>query len=509
MSITTPNDKSMKSMISVGLEFTHSIEHGKLFPQKIYWCYKLHIINTSKEVITIVRIISIGEIDIKFENVYVYCTLAPNEIKVIGEERDEKILLKQLISDTVERDKYYSDRGDLIWFPVPFSEKVLIEIKYQVKGEDINSTFIGFFNQTSAIFKEQPQQKSISQSKNTNMSNEANTQTNQGILQQCKDLLKTINGMDIKKISLLVFIFVVIGFAFGEPIKKYIEKQLFPSTTIPKPTTFSVEGRLADQHNNPLKNTKIIVNGKDTRTDTQNGSFSVSGVEIGKNGKIEFVIGKERLLKDSTEYDIIDGKVKLLQTLIIEMEIGDKITPINNFVKERPNEEHYDYRLSADNISTVIVNTKDCGTTIGMGCTVVPSKDLALYNKDNYVLEADFFWEENKPYKCPNAAVGMCMKGENNTYIYFLINREGEAEIHYSNGSSISKHTSKSIQAKEYHLEIIKKGTTFTYYINNEKVADWEMRNSAGFTKATKLYIFVQYKQTVSFKNVKMVESNF
>jgi hypothetical protein len=84
-----------------------------------------------------------------------------------------------------------------------------------------------------------------------------------------------------------------------------------------KSSHFIIEGRLVDHLNNPLKNQQVVINGKSAFTDTQNGTFSARGVEIGKDGKIEFAVGQEILLKDSTEYDIKDGKIHILQAVKI------------------------------------------------------------------------------------------------------------------------------------------------------------------------------------------------
>jgi len=129
------------------------------------------------------------------------------------------------------------------------------------------------------------------------------------------------------------------------------EKITTSSQTI---TSYIVEGIVRNQNNEPILNTKILANREEGFTDTQNGTFSIQGVKIGKSGKIEFFIKGETLLKDSSNYDIVGNKVQILQALRITIKdeetiIIPKPTYQKTFNISKPKINYHSITLQGDN----------------------------------------------------------------------------------------------------------------------------------------------------------------
>lgn len=101
----------------------------------------------------------------------------------------------------------------------------------------------------------------------------------------------------------------------------------------PPPKTFIVQGMVVNQNNKPIPNEKITVNAVSSETDVD-GKFSVSGVVIGKDSKIYFLIHEQPIIKDSSEYDVRGYKVIMTKPLKINLNLK-KNEVINNLENDK------------------------------------------------------------------------------------------------------------------------------------------------------------------------------
>jgi hypothetical protein len=163
-----------------------------------------------------------------------------------------------------------------------------------------------------------------------------------------------------------------------------------PTTVVSIPTysSYIVEGIVRDQDNMPVLKTEIIANQTSGfYTDSQQGNFSIQGVEIGKNGKIEFFIKGETLLRDTSQYDIKGNKIKILQALRINLKKTDNPTGDKVFISKttyhaitlQGNSDLVDYVLFDNNETNKIQPKNGIVRLPNLGAE---DKNIKVYFKD-------------------------------------------------------------------------------------------------------------------------------